>query len=46
MSKLTRSQYTGRIKAKGWLLKDALEYWGRGAEWYQKNCDGNDKARN
>lgn len=33
------------IKLKGWLVKDALEYWGRGQEWYHHNCNGDLKAQ-
>ena len=42
---MNKSQFTGMIKLKGWLVKDALEYWGRGQEWYHLNCNGDEKAQ-
>jgi|LGVE01.1.fsa_nt_gb hypothetical protein len=42
---MTKTQFTGMIKIKGWMVKDALDYWGRGQEWYHMNCNGDDKAQ-
>lgn len=42
---MTRSQFTGLIKAKGWKVKDALSYWGRSVDWYHDNTHGDTKAR-
>lgn len=41
---MTRGQFTGLIKSKGWTVKDALIYWGRSQDWYQDNTHGNEKA--
>lgn len=42
---MNKIQFTGAIKLKGWLVKDALEYWGRGQEWYHLNSNGTDKQK-
>lgn len=42
---MTRTQFTGLIKSKGWSVKDALTYWGRSQDWYADNANGNDKAK-
>lgn len=40
-----KQQLTAMIKLKGWLVKDALEYWGRSKDWYFHNADGSDKQK-
>ena len=42
---MTKTQFTGLIKLKGWQVKDALEYWGRSYDWYTDNCNGDAKAQ-
>ena len=42
---MNKTQFTGAIKMKGWLVKDALAYWGRGQEWYHLNANGTEKQK-
>lgn len=42
---MSDNDFTKLIKAKGWKIKDALEYWGRGQDWYADNRKGDEFAQ-
>jgi len=41
----TTDRFTGKIKLRGWKVKDALKYWGRSYSWFHRNCNGTDEQQ-
>lgn len=41
---MNKHYFTGKLKMKGWLVKDALVYWGRSYDWWRDNVKGDEFA--